>query len=124
MSPGPARARSRGAWAEDLAQSYLRQHGLEVVARNHACRSGELDIVCLDGPLLVFVEVRYRRANAMVDAAHSITASKRNRLRIAAAHYLATHCQHGRHGCRFDVVTVTGNHGHTEIEWIKDAFQD
>ena len=124
MTPLPAQIRSRGHWAEDLALAYLEGRGLRSVQRNYRCRGGELDIVCLHARALVFVEVRYRRTNALVSAAESITATKRKRLRLAAAHFLSTHKEHGQRHCRFDVVTVTGAGDGDDIRWIRDAFQD
>lgn len=124
MSPAPVHTRSRGAWAEDLALEYLSSQGLRGVDRNFNCKGGELDLVCLDGHRLIFVEVRFRRANALVSATQSITEAKQRRLRLAATLYLKTHREHAGRPCRFDVITVTGNGDIPEIDWIKDAFQD
>jgi hypothetical protein len=43
-----------------LAARFLEARGLRVLQRNYRCRSGEIDIVALDGRTLVFAEVRYR----------------------------------------------------------------
>lgn len=120
--PAPG-TRARGAWAERCAENHLAQHGLHTVARNYHCRRGELDLVCVDGESMVFVEVRYRRRNAMVSALESITYAKQLRVRIAAENYLANHPVHAMRRCRFDVVTVTGHGNDIEIQWIRDAFQ-
>jgi putative endonuclease len=114
----------RGRRAEALAQHHLRQHRLRVVARNYRCRQGELDLVCLDGEIMVFVEVRYRRRDARVSAAESIDRTKQRRLRAAAAHFLASHRKHAARRCRFDVVTVTGQDPDIELHWLKSAFVD
>jgi len=124
MKPTAAHSRSRGAWAEDIALDFLRQRGLESVQRNYRCKAGELDLICADVRRLIFVEVRYRRANALVSAAESISARKRQRLRLAAAHFLMIHRMHAGRPCRFDVITVTGSREQPEIDWIQDAFQD
>lgn len=51
-----------GRRGEEVAAAYLASLGWEIVARNWRTRAGELDIVARDGPWLVFVEVRARRA--------------------------------------------------------------
>ena len=56
-------SRALGADAEARAAEFLQRKGYRVVDRNWTCRGGELDLVCLDGDTLVFVEVR-ARANA------------------------------------------------------------
>ncbi len=47
-----------GRTGERLAAAVLARHGLTVVARNVAIGSGELDILAMDGPRRVVVEVR------------------------------------------------------------------
>ena len=88
---------------------YLRGRGLEPLARNWQRRFGELDLVLRertpDGPVIVFVEVRYRRYAAFGGALASVDAGKRARLRRAARAWLQ------RHGdpddiARIDVVAI------------------
>lgn len=57
----PAARQQRGAAVEAAARAQLEQAGLRLVAGNANYRGGELDLVMRDGPMLVFVEVRYRR---------------------------------------------------------------
>ena len=107
----------RGANAEDQAHRYLIAQGLKPVCRNYRCRQGELDLIMLDGPTLVVIEVRFRKSDKFGSAAESITSAKQSRI-IAATHmYLAAHKQDGP--IRFDVVALSGNGA---VEWIKNAF--
>src|SRR5262249_18371135 len=53
--------RSRGEAAEDAAVAYLTALGLRVVERNVRFALGEIDVVCRDGDVWVFVEVKCRR---------------------------------------------------------------
>lgn len=109
---------NRGRDAEARAERYLIGRGLTIVARNYGCRYGEIDLIARDGATLVFVEVRARRSNTFGGAAASITAAKRNKLRRAALHYLASL---GRNPpCRFDAVLLSGTAD--AVEWIQDAF--
>ncbi len=52
--------RARGREAEALAAAWLETRGYRILARNHALRRGEVDLVCRDGDVLCFVEVRSR----------------------------------------------------------------
>lgn len=106
---------ARGREAEATAARYLARHGLHLVRRNFAVRGGEIDLICRDGPTLVFIEVRQRSRNDFGGAGASITATKRQRIILAARCYLSgqNEC-----ACRFDCVLIDG----TQLEWIKDAF--
>ncbi|NQT53416.1 YraN family protein, partial [bacterium] len=53
MSPHP-----RAIEPEDAAARFLKRQGLKVVERNFNTTLGEIDIVAVDGDVLVFVEVR------------------------------------------------------------------
>ena len=105
-----------GAVAEAQAADFLERQGLKVIARNHRCRGGEIDLVCRDGATLVFVEVRLRTNHHFGGAAASITPAKQRRLVLAANHYLA-----GKPlpACRFDAVLLDG----AAIDWIRNAFE-
>jgi len=108
-----------GEAAEELAATHLKAAGLRVLARNYVCRLGEIDLVCVEGEVLVFVEVRQRRSERYGGAAWSITAQKRQRIVNAARHYLM---RLGRlPACRFDVVLVCG--AAQRIEWLRSAFE-
>lgn len=116
--------RGKGAQAEALALRFLKRQGLRLVARNFACRYGELDLVMLDGDTLVFIEVRCRGQNPIADAKSSITAKKMDRIRTSAACFLQHHDKHSHRDCRFDVVAIstTDVDGKNRLEWITGAF--
>jgi putative endonuclease len=121
---------AKGAAAEDLAARYLAERGLRVVERNFRVRGGELDLICLDGEAVVFVEVRLRRSANFGGAAASITATKQARVIMAARHWLARHGRYNDRPCRFDCVLMDGDIGNLgnrgdqsdHIEWLRDAF--
>jgi putative endonuclease len=116
MSDNDTTAR-RGRLAEERAARFLEERKLTVIARNHRCGGGEIDLICRDGRTLVFVEVRLRRNGGFGGAAASITPAKQRRIVLAARHYLATTGKH-RLACRFDCVLLDGEN----IEWVKNAF--
>lgn len=98
--------RSRGLAAEAEAAAFLERAGLLVVGRNVRFREGEIDLVCRDGPVLVFVEVKCRRAGWDDTPAAAVSWQKRRRLVRLAQHYLKRHGLEDAR-CRFDVVAVT-----------------
>ena len=119
---GPApRPATPGVTAERLAASFLEKHGLTVVARNYRCRGGEVDLICRDARVLVFVEVRLRRNAGYGGAAASITAAKRRRIVLAARHYLATQATDPEPDCRFDCLLLDGL-AENALSWLRDAF--
>lgn len=111
-----------GRLAEDLAQDYLTARGLSPVMRNYRTRRGELDLIMRDRDVVVFVEVRYRGAGALVGGLDSIDRHKQGRLVAAAQHFLQQYPAEAQRPCRFDVIAITpageGNH----VEWISNAI--
>ena len=86
--------RSLGKHGEELASAYLLKCGFSLLARNWRTRAGEIDIIAQEGPWLVFVEVRSRRADSNSASPHlgppedSITPKKRAKLVDLAEAYL------------------------------------
>lgn len=122
-APATARkpkAQDAGRAAEDLAADWLRQRGLRVLERNYRVKGGEIDLVCAEGDILVFVEVRLRRNPRYGGAGASITAAKRKRLSLAASHYLQAR---GERPCRFDCVLLAALDANA-VEWVRDAFAE
>lgn len=100
-----------GGEGERLAADWLRrERGFEIVARNWRSphdRRDELDLVCRDGEVLVFVEVKARAATALVPGYFAVDARKKRVVRRAATAYLAGLVERPR-TFRFDVVEVSG----------------
>jgi putative endonuclease len=111
--------RERGAALEALAGAYLERQGLVVIARNLRCRAGELDLVCLEGEVLVIVEVRQRTRSDFGGAAASVTPKKQRKLIRAARYHWQRRPEWHARTVRFDVIAVEGDGA---ISWIKDAF--
>ena len=104
-----ARSRSAGLRGEVLAERHLRRRGYAVVTRNWRSprdRREEIDLVCRDGQVLVFVEVKARAAGARVPGYYAVNARKRKVLRRAIGSYLAR-LRPAPRTFRFDIVEVT-----------------
>ena len=111
-----------GAAFEQRACTTLEHAGLRLLSRNYVTRRGELDLVMRDADTIVFVEVRYRRNASHGDAAASVTAVKRERLILAAQHWLSAHPEHAQRTCRFDVISYDGPAAAAQENWLRSAF--
>lgn len=111
-----------GLKAEQLAATYLVNHGLKMVVQNYHCRFGEIDLIMMDTKTLVFVEVRLRSNSRFGSAGNSITAQKMQKLILAAQHYLqSNHLVYGDSPCRFDAILMHSVNAES-IEWVRNAF--
>jgi putative endonuclease len=114
----------RGAAAEELAAQYLKVRGLKILARNLRCKTGELDLVCLDGGVLAIVEVRQRGSAEFGGALGSVTWTKQRKIMRAAQFFLRREKQWKNLPMRFDVLAIEGlPDGAHRIDWVKDAFR-
>jgi putative endonuclease len=114
--------RAVGAYGERLAERYLADLGLVVLARNWRCADGEVDLILRDGDDVVFCEVKTRRSGRFGTPAEAVGAAKVRRLRRLAARWLAESAVHPRE-VRFDVVSVLPQtRGAAQVEHIRAAF--
>jgi len=91
-----------GRYGEEVAAEHLRRKGFEILARNVRTALGEIDLVALDGEVVVFVEVKARRGAGGLEA---VDARKQRRLSRLALAFLARAGWLGR-AARFDVIAV------------------
>ncbi len=111
-----------GRAAEDAAARHLARAGLSVVERNVRFAEGEIDLVCREQGVVVFVEVKCRRATWGDAPAAAVSWHKQRRLTRLAQHYLKLHRLDGVR-CRFDVVAVTlGARDALEVRHLRAAF--
>jgi len=111
-----------GRRGEAVAEAFLRAHRYTIVARNYRCRAGEIDLVALDGRVLVFVEVRSRRGTIAGTPFESVDGRKRARVGRVAVHFMAERGWLDRDG-RFDVVAVRFDREPPGVEHLRSAFE-
>jgi putative endonuclease len=122
--PTDASHLQRAVAAEQLAAHYLEARGLSVLERNLRCKVGELDLVCMEGAVLVIVEVRQRVRADFGGAAGSVTWRKQRKIIRAARYFFQRRPHWHAHRMRFDVIALEGlPDGDHRIVWIKDAFR-
>ena len=97
--------RKLGERGEDAAAAFLDRVGMTVVERNWRTGAGEIDIVALDGDVVVFCEVKTRRTVAKGTPEDAVTPAKQRRYAKLAAAYLQ---KAGLNGVevRFDVISL------------------
>ena len=72
--------RRLGAFGERVAKAHLEAKGYRILETNFRVREGEVDIVAQQGDVVVFVEVKTRRGEAMGSAVEAIGRRKAQRL--------------------------------------------
>lgn len=125
MSISRTEAQLTGRRAEQFAWRKLKAQGCKLLVKNYLCKMGELDLVVMDGEILAFVEVRYRRQELYGTSAETVTPSKQLKLTRAAQHYLLSNNYGDLYPCRFDVIAISGDFDHPSelnYNWIKNAF--
>lgn len=96
-----------GRRGEQLAAEHFERLGFRVLARNHRTRFGELDLVVCADELLIFCEVKTRRAGSG-SPWESLHTGKRSQVRrMAAAYLLDVRERPWSPGLRFDAVGIT-----------------
>jgi putative endonuclease len=111
-----------GRRGEAVAEAFLRTHSFTIVARNYRCRAGEIDLVALDGPMLVFVEVRSRTGDRVGTPLESVDGRKQAQVGRVARHFLAARGWSDR-DARFDVVGIRFDCEPPAVEHVRGAFE-
>jgi putative endonuclease len=95
-----------GIEGEQIALDFLLGIGYRLVARNWRCRSGEIDLIMSEGPVLVFVEVKTRRGTTFGLPQEAVGSRKQAKIRHLAQAFLAA-ANRREQELRFDVVAIT-----------------
>jgi putative endonuclease len=115
---------SLGRLGERLAAEHLERLGYRVVARNYRTRFGELDLVVTDDEVLVFCEVKARRAGSG-DPWDSLGEAKRRQVRSMGRAWLSDASDRPRTSkLRFDAIgiVIDRNDGLVSLDHLEAAF--
>ncbi len=112
-----------GNYGERVAAAWLKSKGCKILAKNYRSpRKGEVDIVARDGKLLLFIEVKTRRAGSKIRGLDAVGKEKQSLIERGANSWLK------RLGTRdlpwrFDVMEVSVEDGEKpQVNHVKDAF--
>ncbi len=100
-----------GALGEQAAAELLRKGGYRIVARNHRCRSGEVDVI-----------VRTRATAAFGGPEETVGGRKQRRVIAAARDFLAQRRGPPR-AARFDVIAVVDGPSGPSLTHFENAFE-
>ncbi len=97
--------RRLGDFGERVAKAHLEAKGYRILATNFRVREGEVDIVAQQGDVVVFVEVKTRRGEAMGSAVEAIGRRKAQRLLQVAEAFDQQHPELPP-GRRIDLIAI------------------
>ena len=109
-----------GIRGEDTAALYMKKSGVVLLERNYRCTGSEVDIIAMEGDVLVFTEVKARSSTYGGAGREAVNRRKQERIIRGALNYIAEKRMENICG-RFDVAEVdliTGN-----VDYIRNAFQ-
>jgi putative endonuclease len=112
-----------GDRGEREASRFLKRRGTRVLTRQYRTARGEIDLVCRERDILVFVEVKTRQRG---EPARAVTFRKRQRLIKAGKEFLRRHGLPDDQRHRFDVVAIVWpdeGRGKPEVQYYPDAFR-
>ena len=110
-----------GQRGENIAARYLKQQGYKILTRNYRSRHGEVDIICTQDRVIVFVEVKTRTGISFGSPEDSITRTKQEHIRKVALVYLESFPQPFNE-MRFDVIGIIIEGDKPRINHLIAAF--
>jgi len=111
-----------GKDGETLAEKYLKNIGMKIIAKNYHTSLGEIDLVAIDKKEIVFIEVK-TRTKSIENAKSSISYKKQQKIKMSANIFLTKHENLQDMFTRFDVILILANKNNYYIKHIKDAFR-
>ncbi|MBU0991667.1 MAG: YraN family protein [Proteobacteria bacterium] len=110
-----------GKKAEGIAARHLAKNGYRILEKNYRTRAGEIDLIAMDGPTIVFVEVKARRSDSYGLPKEAVSYHKQKKITMSAQYYLK---ETGNPDvkARFDVVSICMAGNRSSIEVVKNAF--
>lgn len=100
-----------------MAAEYLQKKGYKIEERNFRTRFGEIDIICWDGPILVFVEVKTKKGHDFGEPEEMVNKGKIGQVQRMGEVYVELKTQELKNSrtqdgkwwsgqCRVDVVAI------------------
>ena len=116
-----ARHNEVGKTGEALARQYLEGRGYRILEANWRYRRAEVDLIAMDGKVLVFVEVKTRSSAAFGRPEEFVTSYKEQLIVEAAIAYMEAIGHDWE--LRFDIIAILyRNDNDYQLEHFPDAF--
>jgi len=112
-----------GKAGEKFAADYLVKKGLTILETNYRVREGEIDLIALDGEVIIFIEVKSRYSDKCDLPIMAIDEKKQEKIRRVAEIYLAGKGWMERE-VSFDAFTIRFDKTRKKwiVRWIRQAF--
>ena len=113
-----------GRRSERAAAKFLRSQRFTILAVNLEDTRGEIDLLALDGDVLVVVEVRSSAGTDLVRVMESVDRAKQKKLTDAVTRYLGRKKLLGKINVRFDILAMLWppESKAPAFHHVKDAF--
>ena len=98
-----------GKKGEEQAAAALQAAGMEIIIKNFRSKTGEIDIIAIDGQTIVFVEVKAWSVFGMENLEYSIDTRKQQKIIKTAKFFLSENRKYSNMSIRFDVIFVKEN---------------
>lgn len=105
-----------GIKSENLACSFIKNLGFEIIDRNFRCKLGEIDIIAKKNNILVFIEVKYRTNSYFGGIMYSIDNKKLIKIKNSINYYLQKNPYNGE--IRVDAILIENKKSPIHIENI------
>ena len=110
-----------GQIGEEKAVLFLQKKGMQILETNWRYQHKELDIIAMDGKILVFIEVKTRSDNNFGEPEEAVDTKKEAFMASAGAAYMRQ-IKHNWE-IRFDVISIIyKNEQNFDLNYFKDAF--
>lgn len=111
--------RLKGNQGEEMAESYLRERGYEIIEKNHRTKFGEIDLIVSKNDILVFVEVKFKQSEDFGTPEEMIGKNKLSQVKRTAEMYLLNNPDIAKKYDRYQIdaiciVEETGRISHYE----------
>jgi len=109
-----------GRKGEEQAAAALETAGMKILVKNFRSKTGEIDIIALDGDTIVFVEVKTWSNFGIEDLMYSIDIKKQRKIIKTAKFFLSENRKYSNMTIRFDVIFIQNN----SIKHLASAFTE
>ncbi|MCL2007023.1 MAG: YraN family protein [Treponema sp.] len=97
----------KGEPGEAIAASFLEENGIKILQRNFRSRTGEIDIIALDGETIVFIEVKSYSSLGIESLEYAVDAKKQRKIIETSKYFLSFHREYKYMAIRYDVIFIS-----------------
>lgn len=110
-----------GDLGEQEAKQFLKAQNYKIITSNFRSMFGEIDIIALDGRVLVFVEVKKRTNSKYGNPEEAVTPKKIKRIYKTIDYFLLKNSGYKNFQKRLDVIAISKGGNSTSVKHIKNA---